>query len=170
MADMRAPGVGLLLAQIGAHATERFAARVAGLDLTTPQVGLLRLVALDPGQSQQTLASTLGTPPSRLVTLVDGLDERGLIQRRRNADDRRLNAVHLTVAGERVMATIGGLATTHDEELVRALDRTERRQLRELLTRIAADQGLTSGVHPGYRTLPAEAVTGRGRRRGPARS
>jgi len=60
------------------------AMRIKALDLTPAQAGLLRLIAWQPGQSQQEVARTLGTPPSRLVLLVDRLEERGLIERRRN--------------------------------------------------------------------------------------
>jgi len=45
-----------------------------------------------------------------------------------------------------------------DDETCRALDTSERAVLTELLTRIAADQGLTPGVHPGYRTLRPPAA------------
>lgn len=68
-------------------------------------------------------------------------------------DDRRLYALHLTQGGQQLLARIGTIARTHDAAICRALDATERDQLRTLLTRIAADHGLTPGVHPGYRTL-----------------
>ncbi|MHA6793852.1 MarR family winged helix-turn-helix transcriptional regulator [Pseudonocardia bannensis] len=83
------PGSAFLLAQLGSYAAEGFGERIAELGLTPPQTGLRRAVAAQPGQSQQALAKLLGTPPNRLVTLVDGLDERGVLERRRNPDDRR---------------------------------------------------------------------------------
>jgi len=147
------PGAAFLLAQIGSHAAARFAERIASLDLTPPQTGLLRAVAAAPGQSQQALARHLGTPPSRLVALVDGLDERGLIERRRNPDDRRLHALHVTDAGHELLRRIGEVARDHDAAVCAALDEDERTTLTVLLARIAADHGLTPGVHPGYRRL-----------------
>jgi DNA-binding MarR family transcriptional regulator len=147
------PGAAFLLAAVGAHAAQRFTERVAALDLTPPQVGLLRAIAGRPGQSQQAIARLLGTPPSRLVGLVDGLTARGLVERRRNPTDRRLHALHLTVAGEAMLARIARLGDEHDDAICRSLDAGERAQLRTLLIRIADDQGLQPGVHPGYRTL-----------------
>jgi DNA-binding MarR family transcriptional regulator len=147
------PGAAFLLTQLGVHAAARFAERVAELDLTPPQTGLLRAVAVAPGQSQQSLARHLGTPPSRLVGLIDGLDERGLIERRRNPEDRRLHALHLTDAGFEVLRRISEAARAHDDEMCAALRDDERTTLRSLLARIAADHGLTPGVHPGYRHL-----------------
>ncbi|WP_374231364.1 MarR family winged helix-turn-helix transcriptional regulator [Pseudonocardia sp. DR1-2] len=150
MATIPRAGSAFLLAQLGAHAAARFAERVAELDLTAPQTGLLRAVATGPGRSQQELAGYLGMPPSRLVALVDGLAARGLVERRRNPDDRRLYALHPTAEGERMLGRVAEVARAHDDELLAALDPAERETLRELLARIAGHQGLTPGVHPGY--------------------
>jgi DNA-binding MarR family transcriptional regulator len=147
------PGSAFLLAAVGAHAAARFAARAADLGLTPPQVGLLGLIAASPGQSQQAVAQLLGMPPSRLVGLVDALADRGLLERRRNRDDRRLNGLHVTDAGKAMLAEIAKIGRTHDDALCRSLDAAERETLRALLSRIAADQGLRPGIHPGYRSV-----------------
>lgn len=145
------PGNAFLLAQVGAHAASEFAKRIADLDLTPGQAGLLRLIAWQPGQSQQVLARRLRTPPSRLVLLVDGLEERGLIERRRNPDDRRHHALYLTSAGGEFLKTdLGPAAAAHENDMCAALTAAEREQLNELLSRIAEQRGLTTGVHPGY--------------------
>jgi DNA-binding MarR family transcriptional regulator len=142
-----------LLSQLGAHAGAAFAERIAALDLTPPQTGLIRLVAAEPGLSQQAIAARLGMPASRLVALVDGLDERGLVERRRNPVDRRLYALHLTEAGRALLGRIAVVGKAHDQAITAALDADERATLQALLERIAKEQGLTPGVHPGYRRL-----------------
>lgn len=146
-------GNAFLLAQLGAHATALFAARIAALGLTPPQAGLLRVVATEPGLSQQAIAGRLGTPPSRLVLLVDGLEERGVIERRRNPEDRRNHALHLTAEGGRLMGQLGRAAGAHEDAVCAGLDATERGQLGALLARVAANHGLAAGIHPGFRTL-----------------
>ncbi|WP_370970316.1 MarR family winged helix-turn-helix transcriptional regulator [Amycolatopsis sp. cg9] len=143
-------GSAFLLAQVGAHAAQRFTERIGELDLTPPQVGLLRLVATRPGQSQQAIAAQLGTPPTRLVALVDGLEKRGLIERHRNPEDRRLYALELSEDGRAFMGRVAQAAAAHDRTLTAALSDDERATLHALLTKIAADQDLTPGVHPGY--------------------
>ena len=158
--DDRGPGGAFLLTQLGTHAARRFGERVEALDLTPPQAGLIRAVAQAPGRSQQALAARLGTPATRLVALVDGLEQRGLLERRRNPDDRRLYAVHLTAAGRELLTDLGRVAREHDDALLTALAPDERRTLAQLLGRVAAEQGLTPGVHPGYRDLTAGAATG----------
>ncbi|TCK19846.1 DNA-binding MarR family transcriptional regulator [Pseudonocardia endophytica] len=153
-------GSAFLLTQLGTHAASAFAERIARLDLTPPQTGLLRVVASEPGRSQQALAQQLGTPPTRLVALVDGLEERGLLERRRNPGDRRLHAVHLGPAGEKLMGEIRDVAREHDDAVLAPLDDDERARLRELLGKLADAHGLTPGVHPGYRHLGAPDAKG----------
>jgi len=80
------------------------------VDLTPPLTGLLRAVATGPGRSQQEIATQLGTPPARMVALVDDLDQRGLVERKRNPDDRRLNALYLTDVGRNMLTTVGRIA------------------------------------------------------------
>ena len=151
--DLPIAGAAFLLAQLGAHAAQAFAQRVAALDLTPAQAGLLRLLMRSPGSSQRELADLLAMPPSRFVKFADELEERGLIERRLNGDDRRVREVHLTGAGRALMADLRAVAAAHENALCAGLSAGERGQLRELLQRIADEQGLTPGVHPGYRNL-----------------
>jgi len=145
--------VAFLLAQLGAYAAERFGERAAVLDFSRPQAGLLRLISREPGQSQQAVARRLGTPPSRLVALVDGLEQRGLIERRRNPGDRRNYALHLTAAGEQAMTDLSQVSLEHEQAIAAPLTPAERAQLSKLLGKLAAAHGLVPGVHPGYRNL-----------------
>jgi DNA-binding MarR family transcriptional regulator len=147
--------IAFLVAQLGAYAAERFGERAAALDFTRPQAGLLRLISREPGLSQQAVARRLGTPPSRLVALVDGLEERGLIERRRNPGDRRNYALHPTAAGQQAMAALGQVSLEHEQAISAPLTQAERAQLSKLLGKLAAAHGLVPGIHPGYRNLSA---------------
>jgi DNA-binding MarR family transcriptional regulator len=147
------PGVAFLLAQLGAHAAGLFAERIAGLDLTPAQAGLLRMLAARPGRSQRELAGDLGMPPSRFVPFADELEGRGLIERRRNPDDRRVYALHLTGKGEALLAELAQAGMEHERLLCEALTDEEHDRLLALLRRMADQQGLRPDVHPGYRTL-----------------
>jgi DNA-binding MarR family transcriptional regulator len=95
----------------------------------------------------------LGMPPSRLDGRVDALAHPGLVERRRNRTDRRLHALHVTDEGTAMLARIGKVGREHDDALCGSLDDAERETLRALLSRIAADQGLRPGIHPGYRSV-----------------
>ncbi len=146
-------GAAFLLAQLGTHAAARFAERTAGIGLTPPLAGLLRAIAHDPGCSQQQLATRLGLLPSKMVALLDELESRGLAERERSTADRRQYALRLTGAGHATVRRIAAVARTHERDLCRGLDDAERATLVDLLGRIAKDQGLTPGVHPGFGRL-----------------
>ena len=145
--------VAFLLAQVGAHAAMRFGERLSRLNLTPPDAGILQLLGASGGLSQQELSARLGLHPSRLVAILDALEEQRMVERRPHAEDRRQYALHLTQKGQATLSEIADIAREHKESLCAALTATEREQLGELLQRIATDQGLTPGIHPGYRRM-----------------
>jgi DNA-binding MarR family transcriptional regulator len=149
-----------LLAQLGAHAATQFAEKLGALELTPPDAGILRLLRIAAGLSQQELAAKLRIHPSRLVAILDNLEQRGFLERRANPDDRRLYSLHLTEDGGKILEKIGKVAREHQDALLSALNREERNQLASLLLRIADQQGLVRGVHPGYQRLGSPKRSG----------
>jgi DNA-binding MarR family transcriptional regulator len=139
-----------LIAQIGAHAAERFGQRLAPLHLTPAHAGILWNLAHQPDMTQRALADLLGAFPSRLVLLLDELEKKGLVERRADPADRRSHALRLTPAGKERLEGLGRAAREHQDDLCGALDVTERERLRELLAKIAEQQGLRPRVHSGF--------------------
>ena len=144
------PGVALLLAQVGAEASQRFAEAIKPLGLTPPQAGLLRLLARRPDCSQRELATLLSVAPSRVVSYLDDLERRGVVVRRQSSD-RRVNLVNLTAEGTHLMGRLRTAAKEHDASVTSALTAEQVADLRAQLSVIADYLGLESGVHPGYR-------------------
>lgn len=148
-------GPAFLLAQLGAHAASQFAEKLRVLDLAPADAGIMRLLRVASGLSQQELAGRLSIHPSRLVAILDNLEKRGFLERRPNPDDRRLYSLYLTKGGDEVLGRIGKIAREHQDALLAALSDEERAALGSLLLRIADQQGLARGVHPGYRLMGA---------------
>lgn len=146
---LRVPGAAFLLSQVGFHSSRLWKERMARLDLDPREVVLLRHVAAAEGQSQQALAEALQIPPSRMVALVDGLEQRRLLERRPIPRDRRIRALHLSREGRRVLRKVMDASAEHEAELCTGLNATQREQLIALLSRLAAEHGLPTGVHPG---------------------
>lgn len=142
-----------LLSQVGVHVAFSFNEQLVELGLHPPHAGILQLVEREPGQSQQALARRIGIPPNRLVALIDDLEERGLIRRDRLPSDRRVFALQITPAGERMIERVTELGAKHEEQLFAALSEGERETLAALLRRIAEQQQLEPGVHPAFRKL-----------------
>ena len=149
----RPSSAAFLLAQVGSHAVRKFAERLAPLRLLPPHAGILGVLRKSGGLSQQGLAEALQMHPSGLVAIIDELEERGLVKRQDSLDDRRTYELHLTDKGRSTLKAIGQVAREHQEALCAALTGEEREQLATLLRRIADQQGLTPGVHPGLSRL-----------------
>ena len=139
---------GFLLSQVGFHSAELFSAGLAPLGLQPRHFGLLTQLAAADGQSQQQLADLLAIHRNAMVGLLDDLEVRGLVERRRHPRDRRAHAVHLTPSARRLLDRATAIADAHDEKILAPLDSAERRELVRLLQRVADDSGLAPGVHP----------------------
>ena len=137
-----------LLAQVGAIASARFAERTREIGLSPSDAGVLRLVGRTPGLSQRSLADRLGAVPSRVVALIDSLEQRGMVGRVRSDTDRRNYELRLTPDGERVLRELRRVAERHEADLLAPLAPEQAAQLHALLAELARANGLDQDVHP----------------------
>jgi DNA-binding MarR family transcriptional regulator len=149
----RPTGAAFLLAQLGAHAADRFGERIKKLRLAPRHAGILRIIEKTPSCNQRTLAKKLRVLPSRMVILIDELAGKGLVERKRSTKDRRHSELVLTPRGRRMLEKLSQLAAQHEADLCAALTSKERELLASLGRKIVYQQGLTPDVHPGYRKL-----------------
>jgi DNA-binding MarR family transcriptional regulator len=125
----RGPSAAFVLAQVGAHAGQKFGERQSGLNLAPAHAGILRILGRTPAITQQALADALGMVASRLVALIDELEERGWAERRENEEDRRRYALHLTAKGRSTPEAIGRVAREHQQALLKSLSNDEQQLL-----------------------------------------
>lgn len=151
-----AGSIGFLLSKLGFLTSSRFTAALAPLGINPGHFGLLRIIQVSGPDSQQALGEALGIPPSRMVALVDDLEDKGLVERRRSPKDRRVNLLHLTAKGTKVLSQAGDAGETWQEELLANLSTAEREQLLGLLQRVASAHDLPIGVHPALREVLPE--------------
>jgi DNA-binding MarR family transcriptional regulator len=139
-----------LLVQLGMHGARRFGERLQPLGLEQRQAGMLVRLAANEGQSQQAIAAMLGVNATRMVFLVDELEKLGLVERRRNPEDRRSHALYLTDPGRAALAQVQAVAAEHEQQMSAGLTGEQRRQLIALLRQVAAAQSLRPGSLPGF--------------------
>lgn len=138
-----------LLSQVGIHASKRFAERIAKIDLNPPLFRVLNLIDAAEGTAQQAIGAAAEIPPSRMVALVDELEQRGLVERRPYPADRRVRALYVTRKGRQTLARGRGIARDHEEELTCGMSAPDRKRLVELLQKMVDEQAIGRGVHPG---------------------
>jgi len=157
----RAPStLAFLLSQVGIHAAQRFSERMAEIDLTPPLFRILNLVDSSEGRSQQAIGEAIQVPPSRMVALVDELEQRQLVERRPDPADRRVRALYLTVKGRKSLARGREIAKLHERELTRGMPAGDREVLVGLLQQIVDRQTIGRGVHPGLSSGAASPADG----------
>jgi DNA-binding MarR family transcriptional regulator len=128
-----------------------FRSALAPLDVTPRQFATMRGLAQRDGQSQRELSEGLHIPPSRLVALLDDLEEQGLVERQPHSTDRRTRCIHLTEQGHSLLAELLDVAAAHERRILAGLTTAERRTLDSLLGRIADNLALAADEHPGMR-------------------
>jgi DNA-binding MarR family transcriptional regulator len=141
--------VAYLLVQLGFHVARGFSERLAPLGLEPRQFGMLTRLAANEGTSQQAIGELIGLNPTRMVFLVDELEKQGLVERRRNPDDRRSYALYLTDQGRAKLSEARRVSIGHDREIGASLTGAQRRELAALLRQVADEQGISGDSLPG---------------------
>lgn len=135
--EARKPSCGVLLFRLSRASGEGLGGALAALDMRAPEFAVLHLLADAGPISQGALARALRIHPSNLVGLLDGLEHRGLVLRRRDPGDRRRHLLELTETGGRRLAEAERAARAAEREMLAPLTRQERERLRDYLTRLA---------------------------------
>jgi DNA-binding MarR family transcriptional regulator len=103
---------------------------------TPGQFGVLALVGANPGLTQSALARAVGIERSTMVAVIDGLEDRGLVERRPSPVDRRSYALVLSADGETLLADLKVRVQAHDDKSTNSLDADEKATLMALLRRL----------------------------------
>jgi DNA-binding MarR family transcriptional regulator len=92
-----------------------YIAAVAGLDLTQKQTATLWLVHGNPGVSQGSVAAALGMDRATMMSVVDRLEDRSLVIRKRSMTDRRRQELYLTPGGQDILRKVKARIARHEE-------------------------------------------------------
>jgi DNA-binding MarR family transcriptional regulator len=128
---------GFLLRAVSAASYERMSEIVCAHGLHPMHFGLMMMIDAEEPISQHELGRRTGIDPSSMVARMDALDEHGLIQRERSADDRRSYEIRLSPAGRKLLAKLRNEVREHGERFFAPLTKAERKQLHELLAKLA---------------------------------
>ena len=113
-----------------------FSATMGRIGVTPGQFGVLALIQANPGMSQSALGLAMGVDRSTVVSVIDRLEGRGLVQRAPSSTDGRSYALRLSAKGTRHFADALKRVRAHEQRIARRLSAAERRRLIGLLRRV----------------------------------
>lgn len=91
--------------------------RLKPYGMTRAQFSTLARLDRQDGQSQNEVAEALEVQPIAMVRLVDQLSAEGLVERRNDPADRRVNRLHITEAGRKRVRELDSFKQQMGEEL-----------------------------------------------------
>lgn len=103
------------------------------MGVNVKQLAVLSTVREHRPLTQSRLAEILSADANMIVHLLNDLEDRGLVERRRDPEDRRRHIVEVTDEGTRALADAERRLDTLEDEILENLDPGERNQLHELL-------------------------------------
>jgi MarR family transcriptional regulator for hemolysin len=151
----RAEPIGRQLARTAKLLTRAFERELALAGGSLPSWLILLSLTTRSWRTQRELAEALGIEGPTLTHHLAGLERAGLVTRSRDPDNRRVQRVELTEAGDAAFHRLRRAASRFDQRLRSGLDDSDIQQLRELLAQLlsnvsgdepSADQHLAEGV------------------------
>src|SRR6184192_162990 len=126
-----------LLKRLGFAAKERTMKAYEGTGLHPYHHAILLVLDERSRETQGSIADALGYDRGQLVGLLDELEERGLVERRRDPNDRLRHIVRLTADGKRMLRRLRALSGEIEDDFFAPLNEEERATLYALLLRLA---------------------------------
>jgi MarR family transcriptional regulator for hemolysin len=123
------PPIGLRLARTARDVGAAFEAELAAAGGSAATWQVLLLLHAERWGTQRQLAEAIGIRGATLTHHLNRMERDGLVERHRDPDNRRVQVVGLTTAGERLFARLRTVALAFDERLCAALGGEELSQL-----------------------------------------
>lgn len=115
---------------------KRFEQRSRSLGLTRAQWQVLAYLAVNEGVNQNGLAELIDIMPITLARLLDKMEARGLVERRRDPADRRAWLLYLKPGAHPLLETMRHTGRKTSEEAFASISEAEQKRLLETLSRM----------------------------------
>jgi DNA-binding MarR family transcriptional regulator len=126
-----------LLKRLGFAAKDRTMAAYEETGLHPYHYGVMLVLDEGSRETQGSIADALGYDRGQLVGLLDELEEQGLVERKRDPNDRRRHIVRLTSEGKKALRRLRALAKQLEDDFLTPLSDDDRQALHSLLLRLA---------------------------------
>ncbi len=125
-----------LLKRLGFAAKDRSHAAFEGTGLSAFHYAVLALLDEDPRETQAQIADALNYDRSLIVRLLDELEDRELVVRKRDPEDRRRHVVKMTAEGRKMLGELRAIVQGLEDDFLSPLDPAEQETLHALLAKL----------------------------------
>jgi DNA-binding MarR family transcriptional regulator len=125
-----------LLNRAGARIAAAFSEEVRPLGATLQMWRVLAALREQDGRRMGDLSETTSIEVSTLTRLVDNMEKKGLVARRRETGDARVVALHVTPAGRRLAQRITPIAERYESVALAGFTAAEADSLKAALRRL----------------------------------
>jgi DNA-binding MarR family transcriptional regulator len=145
---------GFLLARLGMTFKAKAVERIEQEGFEAHHYSVLAMLGEGARETQGAIAEALDVDPSRLVAVLDKLEDRGLVARQRDPQDRRRHVVTITPEGRRQLQRLRSITRQLEEDYFGALTEAERKTFHELLSKLACAHDPRCGFAPNVSSKP----------------
>jgi DNA-binding MarR family transcriptional regulator len=131
--------VGFNLRMAQESAFQAFSRRSQEIGESPGRFATLTIIARNPGISQTELSLAAGRDKSSLTPVVEDLVRRGMIERKRVRDDRRIYRLNVTAVGKKTLTQLTRCARRHERILDSIIGLRDRKRFIQILKKIAAE-------------------------------
>ena len=105
-------------------------------DLSPMLFGVIAAIAEEPGSGQRQLATRMGVDAATFGQMIDFLEQKGLVRREIDAEDRRARQLFVTRDGSTLRNRLRPSLVAAQERLLAPLSKAERSALMDMLVRV----------------------------------
>lgn len=132
-------GIGRLLGRVKMAMGDAIDRALAPFDISAAQFVILVALATREGDSASGLCKGMSYDPGAMTRMIDRLEQKGLIRRTDDPDDRRRVGLELTAEGKAVYPRLKAAVMSVQNQFLRGFSKSEVRELEHLLQRMLAN-------------------------------
>jgi MarR family transcriptional regulator, lower aerobic nicotinate degradation pathway regulator len=145
---------GFLLARLGFAFKATAIARIEQEGFEAHHYSVLAMLGEGARETQATIAEALDLDPSRLVAVLDSLEERELVARQRDPHDRRRHVVSITPSGKRHLQKLRSITKELEDDFFAPFSAEERARFHDLLLQLACHHDPRCAFAPTVSSKP----------------
>lgn len=142
--ELLADSPGYLFTQLARAISAVIASSLEPLSLLPQEYGLMRIISIKGPVMQQEFADQYGIDRTTVTALVNSLEERKMIERRKSDSDKRKNMLHLTPSGRKFLTRAVRAVNARQKEFLSPLEDEEWSAMKTSLVKLLTQASVSN--------------------------